>query len=235
MFSIILAYKPDGGIRDKHLAWTFERYKKMFPDAEVIVSQDDPDKYGWDTFSKSKYINLGVKRAKFEKLLITDIDMVHEKTAILEALEVCEKYSFVVPCAKVYKLNKGTTQRVLGEKATQYMPSVDLRKQKTYFRKGKDVNGWTVITKEAFWQAGGYDENFVGWGSEDSAFYCACQIMNEKPMGRISAVAFHLWHEEAKGRHEKRNASYAGEAIHKYIEAQYNKKQMTELIKSRKK
>ena len=233
MFSIILAYKPDGGIRDRHLEWTVERYNIMFPDAEIVVSEDNPDAYGWDTFSKAKYINLGVKKAAHDILFITDIDMIHDKEAICTAIHLCSNYSFVVPASKVYKLSRGTTDNVLSEKPTNDLPKVKLELQKEYFRRGKDVNGWMVITRQSFLTAGGFDENFVGWGSEDSAFYCACQIMNKKPMTRVPSKAFHMWHKELKGRHQKRDKGYAGSVIEKYEMAQYDKEMMEKLIRER--
>jgi glycosyltransferase involved in cell wall biosynthesis len=90
--SIVIAFKNDGEFRNRHLNWTVSRYKLMFPDAEIIISEDTTSKDGtWNDFCKSKYINLGVAKAKNNNILITDADIVLEKNAVLDAMKQLDK------------------------------------------------------------------------------------------------------------------------------------------------
>jgi hypothetical protein len=58
--------------------------------------------------------------------------------------------------------------------------------------------GLLVMTREAFDNAGGYDERFVGWGWEDNAFQLTMDRKNGKHV-RIDDFAVHLWHERSDG------------------------------------
>lgn len=59
--------------------------------------------------------------------------------------------------------------------------------------------GTLAISKEAFYQIGGYDQRFVGWGGEDNEFFDRCRTLRAFRSGYLPFI--HLWHEPqpAKG------------------------------------
>lgn len=232
VFSIVLAYRPDGGIRDRHLKWTVEHYKAMFPDAEIIVEKDESG-LGWDTFNKSACINRGVRRSHGRFLLIADIDIVLIKNKVLSCVEQLDKHSIAFPFHEIVFLNLESTELVLKTKKSQRLPRVNSAGCKVKSRTGTQPGGIYVISRKDYDRVGGHDERFVGWGSEDSAFIKTVTTMIDKPPLRLSGVAFHLWHPVDSDRARKRDTSEKRTIIAEYFEANGDKVKMSEILKER--
>jgi len=228
--SIIIAYRPDGGIRDQHLKWTVARYKRLFPKAEIIISKDAG--LGWDTFRKSKMINLGVKKASNENLLITDIDVIFTFETIIKGLSLIRDHCMIIPMNELWSINRKETNNILKRKPTIKMPIIDSQNCKKKKRIGYRPNGWHIMTKENFYKAGGYDERFIGWGSEDSCFIKAAVTLCDKPFLRQESIAYHLWHPTDNKRHQKRGAK-SGILIKEYKDAFMDKMKMEAILQNR--
>ena len=230
--SIIMAYKPDGGIRDRHCKWTAARYREMFPAAEIIISTDKSSKAedGWDSFCKAKYINAGVERAKNNNILITDIDVVFIKNTILKGLDHIKDHCGILPFSVIYYLNRKQTEEILNSKPKWQMPRVKLAQAKKRIRIGLKPNGMHLLTKAAWRKSGGYDERYTGWGSEDSAFLWSLVTMNTKEILRIDGNCYHLWHPLDNTRHRKRNERVT-ELTQKYIAAKFNPYEMAKILR----
>ena len=233
--SIIMAYKSDnGGLRDKHLHWTLFRYKLMFPEAEIIISEDKQSNLSkdWEGFNKSRFINFGVKNATRNNLLITDIDVVLSKKTIEEGTRVAKDHSLVMPVFNLYRLTESTTMDILSKPPNINMPKIDLSKQSKLIREGTYPCGFHIITKEHYIQSGGYDERFVGWGREDNAFQRVVMTMVDKPYMRLDADVYHLWHpRNLKHNTEARNDDVKKELMDKYKRYTGNKEDMKGVIK----
>jgi predicted glycosyltransferase involved in capsule biosynthesis len=52
--------------------------------------------------------------------------------------------------------------------------------------------GSLAIEKQAYFEIGGFDEGFVGWGGEDVEFWDRAQVLKLYNYGHIPLV--HLWH-----------------------------------------
>jgi len=224
-----MAYKPDGGIRDVQCAWTAARYRDMFPEAEIIISKDPNSKPGWDNFCKAKYINKGVERAKNDIILITDIDVVFIKNVILKAIAKLPGHCAVFPFSVIYYLNKITTEGILRQPPAWVFPQVILEQQRKRVRVGLKPNGMHLLTKEAWRKSGGYDERYVGWGSEDTAFLCSLITMNKDEIYRVEARSYHLWHPLEKNRHKKRDLRIS-DVNQRYLAAKFDPVTMAQIL-----
>ena len=71
-----MAYKEDSDIRKKIFDWTMRRYKFIFPEAEIIIGEDDSKS---KDFCKARAINNAVAQSKYDNLLITDVDIILDK------------------------------------------------------------------------------------------------------------------------------------------------------------
>lgn len=230
--SIVVAFKNDGEFRNEHLNWTVSRYKLMFPDAEIIISEDTTSKDGtWNDFCKSKYINLGVARAKNNNILITDVDIVLDKNAILEGIKKLGNCC-ILPYNQLVKLNYGTSNRVLSENPTENLPNVNILKQQPIKVSKNKAQGIHLIRKSDFIRVGGYDERFIGWGSEDSAFQMACRTFLEKDIYQLNYNAYHFKHPIVKNRLKDRDERI-GELLQQYKNALNNKDEMQKIIAER--
>jgi hypothetical protein len=232
--SIILPFRSDnGGVRDRQMKWAVDHYKAMFPDYEVIVAEDNSGDVGWGTFNKSKVINDGVAHSHGEVLFITDIDLVYIKNKLLKSFEIARDHSLVFPFNCILFLNEVQTARILkGHKGWQF-PVVDTSVCGKKPRNGIQPNGSYVMTRETYYKAGGHDERFIGWGSEDSAFIKAATTMSNKPFIRLDSYTMHLFHPTVPTRFAERDTSEKPRIMKEYLEAYGNQDKMKELLDSR--
>lgn len=72
--------------------------------------------------------------------------------------------------------------------------------------------GLMVVARKAWDAVGGFDERFVGWGHEDSAF--GIQLIVHADWDRVEGVAYHLWHPDSpkRTREYTRNAQMIRQA-----------------------
>lgn len=231
-FSIIIAYKADHGIRTQHMLWTVARYQCMFPDAEIIISQSPDDTGGWSNFCKGRWINAGVRKATNRILLITDIDVILSKVNIIESIKRAKQHCLIVPYDTLYKLTNGTSKRILSRRGDASMPKVALAQQKKVVLGDMHPQGISIIMKENFERAGGYDERFIGWGSEDSAFQTAVATMCRGALLQLPGYAYHLKHPVVHNRQVLRDHR-VGDILAEYKSARGDKEKMSDILKKR--
>lgn len=65
--------------------------------------------------------------------------------------------------------------------------------------------GTIAVRRERFFELGGYDEAFVGWGGEDNEFFDRCQALRHLRYGYLPFV--HLWHPPQADKHHPGNAN----------------------------
>lgn len=230
--SIIIAYKKTSPSREKQKTYTIERYKKMFPTAQIILSESKAvTNNEWEGFSKSLYINLGVKKAVNEYLLLADIDVVLDKNNILQAIKNLDKYCCIIPYDTLYKLNDKESMLIYENTANEKMPKPNTSTANKVSVANR-YQGVMLVKKEEFIIAGGYDERFKCWGSEDGAFIKAIETMTEKPSLRQKGTAYHLNHKINPNRQKLRDIN-SGIFVHEYDDAFGDKNKMLELIEKR--
>ncbi len=60
------------------------------------------------------------------------------------------------------------------------------------------AGGSVAVTKDAYYRLGGFDEDFVGWGGEDSEFWDRAQQCRVYDYGLLPLI--HLWHKPQRGK-----------------------------------
>lgn len=230
---IVIAYKSDKGLRARHAMWTVARYKKMFPHAEIILSEDtESTESDWQGFCKSKWINRGVAKTKASMLLITDIDIVLPLSSIMKCMELAKEKAYVLPYNVLYKMTFGTSGKVLSKPPTVDMPNIQLGNQHKVVLKDRHPQGISVLKRENFERVGGYDERFIGWGSEDAVFQRAVLTMCDGGMIQFDGYALHFKHGIVKNRQKERDQRI-GYAVQEYREAFMNREKMSEILRKR--
>lgn len=150
---------------------------------EIIVSEEDSCsrinmmKYAKDTrvkhiltfshekFNKSKAINVGVINAKYNKIIMNDVDIIVPNGYLLEISQKLDEYESCFLAKEIYYL----TRLPFG-----YHFFWREQKRSDYFSGGS-----IAFTKDAFFRIGGMCELFKGYGSEDCEFWTRIQSLTK--------------------------------------------------------
>lgn len=189
--SIIIPYRGGEYWRDRIFAWLLERYKLLFPNTEICIGTPEGDK-----FNRSAAINDGVRKATRELICITDADALFGGQLLYDAVQESRE-GYCKLKNVVFDITQESTDLLLSNNY-DYSQSLDIRSI-------RPANFFCVISKEQFNAIGGFDENFNGWGGEDSAFYKTLDIYFGTPRF-ITGRIFHLWHPSAPGKENYRNS-----------------------------
>jgi predicted glycosyltransferase involved in capsule biosynthesis len=206
MFSIIIPYKPDGGIRDKTFKYIHNYYRQEFLfnesyNVEIIIGKD---KTGKQEFNCSNAINNGVKKSNGDALFIVGADTLIKRTTLYKAVDMLDHSPFVIPFDMLVSLDKYFSQ-VLME--SDY-DDINFNQLKNYGESVSIAPGCTahipknsgvqVMTLDLFYEMGGYEEKFNGWGYEDLHFcWKVLKEYGDYPLLNNECI-YHLWHPRPK-------------------------------------
>lgn len=162
--SIIIPYNPENIYAEKVFQWCRNRLEKFLPLAEIVVEV-------YHDLNKSKAINLGVKKASREILLIIEPNIVFNLESMLDALKVIDFYDCIIPCKYAVQLFKDTTDNLLS-----FDCNVNMCDTKVFNLDREDfiMSTYLLIKKDKFLQIGGYNEKIHEWGGEKVDFEKRC-------------------------------------------------------------
>lgn len=192
--SFIIPWRESGDEhRQKSYEWNLRRLVALFPNAQICIGSDDTP-----NFNRAAARNDAIRQAECDFVASVDADTVWNIETLELALAALENDAhWVIPYSEYRALDDTSTERVLTlDPATHIDPDVY-----TYERIKKEddpdlyppISGLTVFRREDLYTIGGFDESFVGWGFEDTAFW----ITADKILGphvRLHGNVYHLWH-----------------------------------------
>ena len=198
----------DGSLKDtKEL---IETYQKSFPCPLKHIWQKD------DGFRFSQIRNKAIKAASGAYIIIVDGDMILHPHFVKDYLHFAKKGAFIQGSRVI--LNESNTQEIMdsfsyhiafkyGDMKAKKIPPLakmifaTFAIRALYFDKKDFIKGIRGCNM-GFYKAdcvaiNGFNEEFVGWGREDSEFV-ARFLFNGGEMMRLkfSAIAYHLYHKE---------------------------------------
>lgn len=148
----------------------------------------------FETYSKSWALNIAFKKSQFDWLFLLDVDCLFLEgflkffLSYLNPSDINTFYSFTVK-----SLNEEITKLILEKR---YI-SKDIKKiLSVYYDKIYTLIGVgnIIIHRDMFLKLKGYDENFIGWGREDSDFYNRILTAGYKENKISSNPEFSLYH-----------------------------------------
>ncbi len=159
-------------------------------------------------FRLSRSRNKALANAKGEYIVLIDGDIVIERNFIADHIEAARKGYFVQGSRVL--LNSTSTRRALEKKEIQpcfFDPGVENRKNcirsgllsKLFSFPSKRLSGIKTCNF-AFWKehaeiVNGFNEDFTGWGREDSEFTARMLYSGTKRQNlKFKAVVYHLYH-----------------------------------------
>lgn len=131
-------------------------------------------------YNKSFNINLAVKQlSTAEHIMVTDLDMVFSTSHISRCFSLVEKFPVITYAT--HSLNSefySSDFNSLLKRQGKHIP----------------IGGGFFASRDAFLQLNGFDEEYYGWGAEDSDFYDRAEQLFQikRPCSDIQVI--HLWH-----------------------------------------
>jgi GT2 family glycosyltransferase len=166
-----------------------------------------------EPFSRAAAKNAGAKLAKmweYDTIIFHDADMIVEQQAYEDLIaKAQETGKLVVGFTEYRALEKAATAWVTDGMVDPW--SAQVGKTLSGFSRG----GIIAVTVEAFYDIGGYDERFRGWGCEDWAFSIAASTARG-PFERLAYPAVHLWHEHGSATQDDNDERFNGALLARY-------------------
>lgn len=180
--AVVIPYRPDGGQRDRLLAWTSQRYAEALPDVPVVLGDCNPDR----PFNRAEGIVTGALRVDADVLIVADGDCWSD--GIFDAIEqVRSGTPWAVPHLRLHRLTEQATERVLAGGRPE---DQDDYAERPY--KGHAAGTLLVIPRSTLLDVPP-DVRMTGWGQEDDAWALALRGLVGKPW-RGEEPCWHLWH-----------------------------------------
>lgn len=199
--SIIIPFRDDGEHRSRVLHWLKRYWAYHLPEAEIVIGEDDGT-----PFSKAAAINEAASRACGRVFVIADadacIDAHHVRECAARILRARKHHHrlWFIPYTHLYRLTEEITLELLETNPHDPLPIptpppcgwVEPGDTAQYGHRFGAL--MSIMPREAFFIAGGFDVRFRGWGSEDAAFMRAVDTLYA-PHELAHNAIFHLWHE----------------------------------------
>jgi mannosyltransferase OCH1-like enzyme len=194
---ILVPRRADGGHRDRLWAWCRDRWRADFPDVDIIEGHHDDG-----PFNRSAAVNSAAREAgEWDVAVLIDSDIVAHPPAVRDAIDIAHSTGrMVVSHTERVMLSKVGTQKVLDGFTGSWRGRT--MEEKVWL---DSVSCCVAIPRRLFDLVGGFDERFVGWFGEDTAFEKTAETLSGKPYIRLASSLFHLWHPEAPEA-QKRNS-----------------------------
>jgi hypothetical protein len=167
------------------LAWRFNSV--TFADFKIYFS----DSVG-ERFNVSEARNRGCIQAiedGFRLLIVLDADTIFERSSIVDVLKVIAEKDVI---SYVYT-NSMEPNLVVCEWLDKGEIGLEDMGEHVSSTLGHIGSGW-AMSSEMFWKMNGWDENFKGWGFEDTAFNKAYEILHGSSMLRAPGNCYRLYH-----------------------------------------
>lgn len=181
---LLVPRRADRGVRDRLWAYCRNIWETEHPTYEIFEGHHEATE---GPFNRSAGINRAAAAAgDFDTAVIIDADILIDQANVRAAVALAERFNRLIFPFRVYQsLTEIGTSRVMagwrGDWATASVAA--------YW----DSVSCVVMVPRALWdQVGGFDERFVGWGWEDTAFACATDAVSGRL--RLQGNLWHLYH-----------------------------------------
>lgn len=191
-------------------------YLEKMPEADIFFVDDEEH----EIFNRSATRNKCVKDySDYDVIIINDADTVPTFRPLRTAIEQCQYSGRVhLPYNKYYCLTDKGFQ--------DFESGIDIRFCENRLVENA-ISGVLVLTPETWWKHNGQDENFIGWGFEDAAWYMAHSTLIGKPVRHFGEV--YAFPQKTNNKSDK-NYKKNGERVYHYEKANGSYEKMYELV-----
>jgi predicted glycosyltransferase involved in capsule biosynthesis len=212
--SIIIHYRKDSEDRAFNLKTIVRFLSNNVNYGELIIINDsseiDPEMHSFSDkngkylffkndghFKKAYGFNEAASIAKCDILCFYDVDILIEPKYIKMSQDAIIKGEF----DHIYPFN-GTFINIKKENFNEFLDDFNFSIMKgltsNELASSTSPGGCNLISRQAFSKIGGYDQDFVGWGFEDTDFFERSKKINRvKYLDDVDAICWHLEHDNA--------------------------------------
>lgn len=205
--AVVIPWRPGTHERNAHHEYVRAHLEALLPDA-IHLDVDS----GHQPFSRAGSRNEGVRQAQAagaDVVVLCDADTLPEPEPLHAAIEAATDGVLHLPYSWYRGLSRDGTQAYLaGTPAADC--STDLAHEWA-------TGGVLVIQPDTWWQAGGMDERFTGWGFEDAAYRIAADALLG-PTIRHNGTITHLWHPQESDLGSPQHVTN-GQLCQRYVDA----------------
>jgi hypothetical protein len=155
-------------------------------------------------YSRSWAFNVGARAARGRLLAFHDNDMIVPERYAAELMALRRRGYDVINLKRfVFYLGERETAQMLKGQVLDGAPERVVQ--------NLEGGGSVAVDRDAFFELGGFDESFVGWGGEDNEFWERSTARVVWPWGYVPLV--HLYHADQpeKARRDRRTAALLDE------------------------
>ncbi|MDH2424761.1 galactosyltransferase-related protein [Sphaerisporangium sp. TRM90804] len=186
--AVVIPYRGTTPERERAYKAVSKALRGMLPDA-VHLAVDS----GHEPFNRAASRNLGVRLAGdagCDVVVLCDADTIPQKTPLLAAIDGArEDGRLHTPFNRFLGLTE--------QGAHDYLQGAPVEACEVELDYAWSVGGVFVIRPDAWAAAGGMDERFTVWGSEDVAFVRAADTLLGQTLRHPGHIV-HLWHPPAQ-------------------------------------
>jgi hypothetical protein len=141
--------------------------------------------------------NVGARIAKGEVVVLHDNDLLVPREYAKEVRNRFEEGFEVINLKRmIFCFSSSGTRRVIQEETLSETPESIVQNAQ---------GGSLAVSRDAYLELGGFDEEFVGWGGEDNEFWERAQTRRVWSYGYLPFV--HLWHPSQPGKFNPNRAT----------------------------
>jgi len=199
MIDLIIPFKNADINRERNLKYVLKMYIDNVKNLNVYIVEQDTYtdlsefninyihvNFNNDAIHKSECYNIGVKASSSEYLILADSDIVVDINFLKNIENYFDSTNLVIPFNKPFiMLTDDETNKLVSDNIIEGVTE----------RGTQNISGILLMSRRSFYEIGGYDPQFIGWGPEDIAFYYKAEkILGVKILeGRV----YHMYHDKA--------------------------------------
>lgn len=225
--SIIIPFRATCERRKEIFDWMIQRYKFQHPSSQIIVADSTQER-----FNVSEARNIGASQADGDILFFTDADTLTYVDQVRRAFDFIKNdpAQWIVGQKEYYIATNETTDIILS-KPPVTMEDFRHLPMSAVLTDSSSIAGGYMVTREQFDSVRGFDERFVGWGYEDTAFLVAMETLWDYNMRMDNSYVIHLEHPAV--RFDSPNIHINEALFQQYMSVALDRDKMLELVNSR--
>lgn len=222
--AVLAPWRPGNAERERLWEFARARWEQIDPDWTIHTAPGPLD----GPFNRSAAINQAAALAgDWDVAVVIDCDVITNPPAVRWGVELAAAAGQIVVThdERVMLSRNGTTKVLAGFQGSWRTPQM-------IERIWNDSVSCSVAVPRPLWdKVGGFDEMFVGWGYEDTAFQIACEAMTGRPIIKVNSELFHLWHPTGPETKKSSPTLQAnGVRVQRYRDARHNPDALQVLI-----